>query len=359
MLESPTVAKIALVNMERELDSARTYEHIRKIEASADLLRRLYSDVDEVRVQAERTIVLAWHRIGEELRKQPAAIGTRGQLQGKGPSGAIVVPPGDDAPTLAQQVGSKKLGIRLKRLAETPRETVLETIGSLQSGGKEATVGAVLKTLHTENKSERRRQKLAELSQRTLEAAKELGQGKRYNVILSDPPWRFEPYSRETGMDRAADNHYPTMTNEDIGELDVPAADDCVLFLWATNPMLQEAIGVMNAWGFTYKSNIVWVKDKMGTGYWVREQHELLLIGTKGKIVAPAPGEQFPSVLHAPREEHSRKPFRIFEMIEEMYPGVERLEMFSRAGGTGGSPEGWDFWGAEAEEPAEEAEAAE
>jgi hypothetical protein len=113
---------------------------------------------------------------------------------------------------------------------------------------------------------------------------------KRYGVILADPPWRFQPYSRETGMDRAAENHYPTSTLAEIKALPVAsiAAPDCVLLLWATVPMLPQALDVMAAWGFDYKSNLAWAKDRIGTGYWFRNRHEHLLVGTRGSV--PAPG---------------------------------------------------------------------
>ena len=100
---------------------------------------------------------------------------------------------------------------------------------------------------------------------------------KRYGVIYADPPWRFQPYSRVTGMDRAAENHYPTSPLADIKTLDVRSivAADCVLFLWATVPMLPQALEVMKAWGFEYKSHAIWAKHRVGTGYWFRNQHEL------------------------------------------------------------------------------------
>ena len=95
----------------------------------------------------------------------------------------------------------------------------------------------------------------------------------KFGVIYADPPWSFEPYS-ENGMDRAADNHYPTQATDDICALDVPsiAAEDCVLFLWATAPMLPDALRVMAAWGFAYVSRCVWAKDRLGTGYWFRDK---------------------------------------------------------------------------------------
>jgi N6-adenosine-specific RNA methylase IME4 len=174
---------------------------------------------------------------------------------------------------------------------------------------------------------------------------------KRYGVILADPEWRFEPYSRVTGMDRAADNHYPTSAPDVIAARDVAsiAADDCVLFLWATVPMLREALLVMQAWGFDYKSHTIWDKVHIGTGYWFRNRHELLLVGTKGAIPAPAMGDQFGSVLTIARKEHSAKPEQFLEMIEEYFPTLPKIELNRR-----GPPRpGWDAWGNEAQVAAE------
>jgi N6-adenosine-specific RNA methylase IME4 len=182
------------------------------------------------------------------------------------------------------------------------------------------------------------------LAATTQAACEKLG-NTLYPVIYADPPWRFEPYSRESGMDRAADNHYPTMTIEELRNLKIPAADDAVLFLWATVPMLPQALDVMKAWGFTYRSHLVWLKNRIGTGYWARNQHELLLIGTKGHVPAPAPGEQHASVIEAKVGNHSVKPAAFAEIIEGVFPNCRRLEMFARAPRLG-----WDIWGNEVEE---------
>src|SRR4029453_16730776 len=107
------------------------------------------------------------------------------------------------------------------------------------------------------------------------------------------------------------------------------------LFLWTTNPKLKDALKVMAAWGFTYKTNVAWVKPKTGTGYWVRGKHELLLIGTRGHIPAPAPGTQWPSVIGAPTRGHSVKPEEIYRMIEDYFPNLPKLEMFAREARTG------------------------
>jgi N6-adenosine-specific RNA methylase IME4/ParB-like chromosome segregation protein Spo0J len=183
-----------------------------------------------------------------------------------------------------------------------------------------------------------------ETRERELAAATEaasLALGKKlYAVIYADPPYRFVPYVMECSI---ADNHYPTMTTEAIKALTIPAADDAVLFLWSTTPMLPQAIETMQAWGFSYKSYIVWIKDRTGTGYWTLNRAELLLIGTRGNIPAPTPGDQPSQVIEAPRRRHSEKPVVFAEIIEKLYPNAPKLEMFARD-----KRDGWQVWGNEA-----------
>jgi N6-adenosine-specific RNA methylase IME4 len=190
-------------------------------------------------------------------------------------------------------------------------------------------------------KQRRRAQREAELADATKAASEDRGT-QLFGVIYADPPWRFEPYSRDTGMDRAADNHYPTMDVDAICAIQVPAADDAVLFLWATTPMLPEALRVMAAWGFVYRSFFVWHKNRIGTGYWNRNEVELLLIGTRGQVPAPAPGQQYRQVIEATPARHSEKPAAVAEMIEDMFPSAALLEMFARA-----QRFGWQAWGNE------------
>jgi N6-adenosine-specific RNA methylase IME4 len=170
---------------------------------------------------------------------------------------------------------------------------------------------------------------------------------KRYGIILADPPWRFEPYSRVTGMDRAAENHYPTSPLAEIKALDVKsiAAADCVLFLWATAPMLPQALEVMEAWSFAYKTCAVWSKDRIGTGYWFRNKHEILLVGTRGHVPAPAMGTQWPSLVEAPVGRHSEKPSVFCEIIEIYFPTLPKIELHARGSV---ARTGWDVWGLEA-----------
>jgi N6-adenosine-specific RNA methylase IME4 len=169
-----------------------------------------------------------------------------------------------------------------------------------------------------------------------------LPQDQKYPVILADPPWHFEVYNEDSGIERAAANHYPTMSLAEICELSIAdlATPDAVVFLWTTAPHLHEAFEVLAAWGFQYVSNFVWVKDKFGLGYWVRNQHELVLIARRGDMPTPAPACRPPSVIQAPTREHSRKPDEVYALIERMYPELPKIELFSR------SPrEGWAAWG--------------
>ena len=168
---------------------------------------------------------------------------------------------------------------------------------------------------------------------------------RKFNVIYADPPWRFEVRSSK-GLDRAADNHYPTMALKDVLALPVAdiAAKECALFLWTTVPFMEHAFAVLKAWGgFQYKSHCIWAKDRPGTGYWFINQHEILIVATRGGIDAPLAGTQMRSFIQAPVKEHSRKPLIFRHEIERQYPHVERIELFCR----GKSGDLWKTWGNE------------
>ncbi len=107
-------------------------------------------------------------------------------------------------------------------------------------------------------------------------------------------------------------------------------ADDCVLLLWATMPKLKEALQVLEAWGFEYKTGFVWDKETMGMGYWARGQHELLLVGVRGDFKPPEPANRVSSVFREKRGEHSEKPVCVYEAIEAMFPGAARGELYQR-----------------------------
>jgi N6-adenosine-specific RNA methylase IME4 len=237
--------------------------------------------------------------------------------------------------SLADVVGtSLDSGDELDALAKLPNKAQRELIRRAKAGDR-------VTAKHAANVL-RREQRERELASATEAASKALGE-KRYGVVYADPPWHFSVYNEESGMERAAGNHYPCMETDAIKALPVPAAKDCVLFLWATAAHLPDALEVMRAWGFDYKTHIIWRKNKVGLGYWFRGTHELLLIGIRGDVPAPAPAARpMGSVIEAPRGRHSEKPAVFAEMIEKLFPHVPKIEMFARK-----ARPGWDAWGNE------------
>jgi N6-adenosine-specific RNA methylase IME4 len=164
----------------------------------------------------------------------------------------------------------------------------------------------------------------------------------KFSLILADPPWDDE-FGRSN---RSIENHYPTMSFDDICALPVGAIahEAAMLFLWATSSMLELALAVAKAWGFEYRTQMIWTKPSIGLGKYVRQQHEILLICRRGDHPAPDPKSLPSSVIAAERGEHSQKPEIFCEVIERMYPQAKRIELFRR-----GPPRpGWTPWGNEA-----------
>jgi N6-adenosine-specific RNA methylase IME4 len=202
-----------------------------------------------------------------------------------------------------------------------------------------------IRAQHMEQRHAERIKRLAKIS----EGSAALPTGQRFPVIYADPPWYFEVYDSVSGTARTPDAYYPCMSTEEICALSVCelATDDAALFLWTTAPHLQESFRVIEAWGFRYTTNIAWMKDKAGLGYWVRNQHELLLIATRGSMPSPAPSRRPTSIIQSPRREHSRKPDEAHALIERMYPDLPKIELFAR-----GTRAGWAAWGNQAGEAA-------
>jgi len=164
----------------------------------------------------------------------------------------------------------------------------------------------------------------------------------RYQVIYADPPW---PYNN-SGLSGSAENHYPTMSIEDLlkrrGDIESRVTDNAVLFLWVTSPFLPEGLKLCHEWGFEYKTSFVWIKDKSTygkLGFYNYSQHEFLFVATRGSCL-PRTGSLVPSLIIAPKGEHSAKPEEVYEIIEAMYPGPY-LELFARKK----RGANWEAWG--------------
>jgi N6-adenosine-specific RNA methylase IME4 len=163
---------------------------------------------------------------------------------------------------------------------------------------------------------------------------------KLYGVIYADPPWSYV----QSGVVGGVKGEYITMTDAEICALPVPAADDAVLYLWATSPLLPIAFDVIKAWGFSYKSSAVWDKERPGIGFWFIGQHEHLLVGVRGNVRPPVPSLRISSVIRCRRGLHSRKPDYVRDRIAAWFPDVPRLEMFTRL-----KCPGWDAFGNQVE----------
>ncbi len=183
---------------------------------------------------------------------------------------------------------------------------------------------------------------VAEHVRRQDEEIRLANEPERYNIILADPAWEYDFAQSDS---RKIDNQYTPTSLDEMKRLRIPAASDSVLFMWATSPKLREAFELIDAWGFEYKTQGVWVKDKIGMGYYFRQKHELLLIATRGALQLPDEDKRPDSVFEAPRAEHSEKPSLVYDLIETMYPKYKKLEMFAR-----GKRKGWSSWGDEVNE---------
>jgi N6-adenosine-specific RNA methylase IME4 len=148
-----------------------------------------------------------------------------------------------------------------------------------------------------------------------------------FRVIAADPPWAYE--KRAGDVSQRGGLPYPSMSPDEIKALRVGdiAADDCVLWLWTTNAHLPAAFEVVKAWGFEYKTLLTWVKDRMGTGDWLRGQSEHCLMCVRGRPVVVLTNQT--TVLHAPSREHSRKPDEFYQLVESLCPGA-KVELFAR-----------------------------
>jgi N6-adenosine-specific RNA methylase IME4 len=198
-----------------------------------------------------------------------------------------------------------------------------------------------VRAVRGEQRRAERLQKLVEISRGNTD----LPFGRRWPLLFADPPYRYEHPT--FGSSRDIEEHYPTMTLEEICALPVAqiAADDALLFLFVPPPILEQAFEIGRRWSFQYRTGLVWDKISIGMGNYVRQQHEHLLIFRRGDFPTPDPALRPPSIFRARRGEHSQKPNAAYELIERMYPGLPRIELFLR-----GKPRpGWQGWGNQAE----------
>jgi N6-adenosine-specific RNA methylase IME4 len=325
-------------------------------------LRRRQLDDDQRRMVAARMVNLRQGRPTEEktsqsenISREKAAEMLTSDVPGIDRARAVLA---HGVPEMAAAVEGRKITVAtaaeiVKALApEEQRKLLADVAGAPDT--KKAFAG-VVKEIRAEKqvvKKERRDSREADLGAKILAMPE-----KQYGVAIEDFEWDHKPWSRETGMDRHPANHYPTAADAHTPEEIVARtaerfkclADACVLYAWTTIPHLAIAMKVLELRGFTYKSQRVWDKVRAGKGrgpgYWVTGEHEILLIATRGDVVAPA-NARFPSRFEAPVSDHSVKPDKQYEHAEYHFPNIPKIELNARR-----ARPGWQSWGYEAPLP--------
>ncbi len=307
---------------QRALAEARTLDDVKRVRDQAEALRlyvkqqemglQMQNDMAEIKLRAER-------RAGEILatmEKQDGGDAMRARSQG-----VTEVPP-----TLAELGIEKMQSHRWQLAAQVPEDVFERHVAEVKANGGELTSAGVVR--------------LAKRMQDKGEAP-DLPDDK-YRVLYADPPWKYsDKLTEDYGP---AEHHYPTLT---IGELCLlpiaeMTADDAVLFMWATSPLLEDAFKVIRAWGFEYKTSFVWDKVKHNFGHYNSVRHELLLVCTKGSCTPDNP-TLIDSVQTIERSDnHSEKPEQFRTIIDTLYPHGNRIELFARK-----ATQGWDVWGNE------------
>lgn len=233
----------------------------------------------------------------------------------------------DATPEVSAAVDAGQLPVsQAAQLSDQPEDFQREVVEHVKSGDK---------PIEAIRKAKRSR----------LHEVEPLPDGK-HRVIYADPPWQYSDSRGLDGYDAsAAESHYPTMSVAELSALDVRslAADDCVLFCWATFPLLPDALEVIKAWGFKYKTSFVWAKQRPNLGNYHNASAELLIVATRGSAT-PDQAEREDQVQLIQRVgRHSEKPEEFRAMVDRLYTQGRRIELFRR----GDAPEGWHVWGNE------------
>lgn len=307
-------------------------------------------DVDEAKSIADKAVALqayARQAHNPDLELMAAEIRLRAKLRigelskeldkakhgGKG-GGSEIPAPGKVVKSAALKAAglSTSEAHRCEQLSEIPPKEFETYINQSREKRHAASTEEILKRVP---KKANRENRINEINKKN----NPLDTVKKYNVIYADPPWHYNNVVSES---RRLENHYPTMTLDEICALPVQdmAADDCLLFLWATITELPGALRVMESWGFEYRSHQIWIKPSIGIGFWFRGQHELLLLGVKGKPPSPIEADRMSSVFEAKTGKHSQKPECVYNMIEKSWGSLSKIELFARNTRTE-----WDSWG--------------
>jgi len=306
------------------LVEAKSMQEVKKIMdvAGAAKIYARRQQLGQDAVQHARSIELeAMRRLGELLAETTKNKGINGTKL----IGSKQEPMRDMTPTLCDLGVDKKISSLSQQLARMPKKE-FEQVRDGVVGMAEAL----------------RQVKREKLNKNIKELPKD-----KFTVIYADPPWAYNDKQGGSISEKygSAEKHYPSMTLSQLEALNINqiSHDNCVLWLWATSPLLEDALQLSKAWGFKYKAQFIWDKIKHNMGHYNSVRHELLLICTKGSCV-PQISKLFDSVQSIERTEHSRKPDEFRHIIDTIYPEGNRIELFARR-----QVKGWQTWGNESQ----------
>lgn len=275
----------------------------------------------------------------EETKKQPASAPAPTPV-------STPKPVSKPKPVHVQAEIAKMAGVSQGKVAqfEQIQKKKPELIKEIREGNM--TIGGAYQMVRKEEKKKEVQERIEKHAAEQTGVIDIQNADRKYNIIYADPPWKYwESGNKNQSL------HYMTMTIDDICNLPIKdiADDDCVLFLWVTYPILQEAFRVIESWGFKYSTAaFVWVKKNkqkdtpfIGCGAWTRANSELCLLATKGKVLRL--DASVSQIVESPIEEHSKKPDIVRELITKLVGELPRVELFCRH-----PADGWDVWGNEA-----------
>lgn len=233
-------------------------------------------------------------------------------------------------PTLSQPKAAKMLNVsdRLIRDVKAVEREAPELLPKLETG--EMSAHEAVKFVKKKNRDEQIQEQIKEIEQNNF-----IPPTQKYDVIVIDPPWAYGTEYDPDG--RRAANPYPEMSLEEIKAIDLPASDNCVLWLWTTHKFMRYSFDILDAWGFRDVAIITWVKDRMGLGTHIRSQSEFCIMALKGSPTLNLTNQT--TVICGKTREHSRKPEEFYEMVSSLCIGY-KLDYFSRE-----KRDGWDQYG--------------
>lgn len=312
-----------------EAKSLDEVKHVMDIAEAAKTYARAAKLGLEAQNHAAEIAILARRKAGEFLAQLERGQGNRNDLTftnvGKSSNYKEII---EDSDISYQDAN------RWQQVAAVPEQTFKEFIEQTKEAGKELTTNGVLKIAKQLQRKEYIDEQIEEIQSNKFQPPTGL-----FDVIVIDPPWPYGTKYDPSG--RRAANPYPEMSLDEIKAINLPASNDCILWLWTTHKFMRYSFDILDKWGFRDVAIVTWVKDRMGLGSWLRSQSEFCIMAVKGTPKINLTNQT--TVIHGALREHSRKPDEFYQFIDSLCVGY-KLDWFSRE-----KRDGWVSFGNDTE----------